>query len=243
MSKVNKFSFAITTAILVLFLSPTSFAAEASNGTANAASSDWLKTRFADDSPENIKLRSAPGDPVAGKDKSMLCQGCHGEKGLSVEGMVPHLAGQYGQYISKNLRNFQSGARTHQIMSAMAATISDDDLADIAAYFSSQPKMAGNGSGETSSTAQVGKNLFLKGDMTRMIIACTNCHGVGGKGRAPHINMFPVIGGQQADYLRQQLTTWRSAERTNSPNGIMNRIAKQLTNAEIDSLAEYLSSL
>jgi cytochrome c553 len=203
---------------------------------------DWLKNRFDDDTPENIRLRSAPGDPVAGRDKSMLCQGCHGEKGMSAETMIPNLAGQYGKYISKNLRNFQSGARTHQIMSAMAKTISDDDLADIAAYFASQPKMRGDGSGDTNPKAQIGKNLFLNGDMNRMVVACTNCHGVAGKGRAPGISMFPVIGGQQPGYLRGQLINWRSAERTNSANGIMNRIAQNLTDEEIDSLAEYISA-
>jgi cytochrome c553 len=203
---------------------------------------DWLKNRFDDDTPENIRLRSAPGDPVAGRDKSMLCQGCHGEKGMSAETMIPNLAGQYGKYIAKNLRNFQSGARTHQIMSAMAKTISDDDLADIAAYFASQPKMRGDGSGDTNPKAQIGKNLFLNGDMNRMVVACTNCHGVAGKGRAPGISMFPVIGGQQPGYLRGQLINWRSAERTNSANGIMNRIAQNLTDEEIDSLAEYISA-
>lgn len=195
---------------------------------------------FKDDSPENIKLRSAPGDPIKGQDKSLLCQGCHGEKGMSVEGMIPHLAGQYGVYISKNLRNFQSGARTHQIMSAMAATIDDADLADISAYFAAQPKMKGTGS---KSNSEIGRNIFLKGDMARMIVACVNCHGIDGKGKTASNPMFPVIGGQQADYLRGQLINWRKGERINSPGGIMNIIAQKLSDKEIDSLAEYLSGL
>lgn len=195
---------------------------------------------FDDDSPANIKLRSAPGDPTAGKEKSMLCQGCHGEKGMSAEGMVPNLAGQYGVYISKNLRNFQSGLRTHQIMSAMAATISDDDLADIAAYFASQPKMKGTGYKES---ATIGRNIFLHGDMSRMIVSCVNCHGIDGKGKTASNPVFPVLGGQQADYLRGQLINWRKGERVNSPGGIMNIIAQKLTDKEIDSLAEYLSGL
>jgi cytochrome c553 len=242
-----KCSIAFGLALVALLIAPATFAADAkAKAPAPAPESnintDWLKNRFADESPESIKLRSAPGDPVAGKDKSQLCQGCHGEKGMSAETMIPHLAGQYGRYISKNLRNFQTGVRTHQIMNAMAATIDDNDLADIAAYFSSMPKMSGDGSGDSNPKAQVGKKLFLNGDMSRMVIACTNCHGVGGKGRAPNISMFPVIGGQQAGYLRGQLINWRSAQRTNSANGIMNRIAQKLTDAEIDSLAEYISA-
>lgn len=206
-----------------------------------AAPTDPNKGRVVvDDTPENIKLRSAPGNSVAGKDKSMICQGCHGENGMSGETMIPHLAGQYGQYIAKNLRNFQSGLRVHQIMSAMAATIEDADLADIAAYFASQPKMKGNGPGPNS---DVGKNLFLNGDMSRMIVSCINCHGVNGKGKTPGNQTFPVIGGQQAGYLRGQLINWRKGERVNSPGGIMNIIAQKLTDAEIESLASYISGL
>lgn len=193
-----------------------------------------------DDTPENIKLRSGSGDPIAGKDKSVICQGCHGENGISGETMIPHLAGQYAQYIAKNLRNFQSGLRVHQIMSAMAATIDDSDLADIAAYFASQPKMRGNGPGPNS---DVGKNLFLNGDMSRMIVACINCHGVNGKGKTPSNSVFPVIGGLPAGYLRGQLINWRAGERVNSPGGIMNIIAQKLTDAEIESLASYTSGL
>lgn len=195
---------------------------------------------FDDDSPANIKLRSAPGDPIAGEPKSLLCQGCHGEKGMSAEGMVPHLAGQYGVYISKNLRNFQSGLRTHQIMSAMAATINDEDLADISAYFAAQPKMKGTG---YKAKETIGRNIFLNGDMSRMIVACVNCHGIDGKGKSPGNSMFPVIGGQTSDYLRGQLINWRKGERVNSPGGIMNIIAQKLTDKEIDSLSEYMSGL
>jgi len=239
--KILKSSIVVVLAFAIQTMTSTILAAEINAPDSNI-NTDWLKNRFADDSAENIKLRSAPGDFVAGEEKSQLCQGCHGEKGISDETMIPNLAGQYGKYISKELRNFQNGVRTHQIMSQMAKTIDDSDLADIAAYFSSMPKMSGDGSGDSNPKAQVGKNLFLNGDMNRMIVACTNCHGVAGKGRAPNIAMFPVIGGQQAGYLRGQLVNWRSAQRTNSANGIMNRIAQKLTDDEIDSLAEYISA-
>jgi cytochrome c553 len=189
-----------------------------------------------DDSAESIKLRSGPGDPVAGKEKSQLCQGCHGEEGISIEGLIPKLAGQYGKYISKELRNYQAGTRSHQIMNAMAATISDDDLADIAAYFASRTKMKGVGSNN-----ELGKNLFLHGDISRTMVACINCHGVNGKGLTPNTSMFPVIGGQQKDYIRRQLVNFRKGDRTNSPNGIMNRITQKLTDDELEALADYVS--
>lgn len=189
-----------------------------------------------DDSAESIKLRSGSGDPVAGKEKSQLCQGCHGEQGISLEGLIPKLAGQYAKYIAKELRNYQAGTRSHQIMNAMAATISDDDLADIAAYFASRPKMKGAGSDN-----EVGKKLFLHGDISRTVVACINCHGVNGKGLTPNTSMFPVIGGQQKDYIRRQLVNFRKEERTNSPNAIMNRITHNLTDDEIEGLADYVS--
>lgn len=193
---------------------------------------------FADDSPESIKLRSGTGKPVEGKDKSQLCQGCHGEEGISFEPVIPNLAGQYGVYISKQLRNYQAGTRVHKIMSAMAATISDEDLADISAYFASRNKMKGKGSGN-----KAGQSLFLNGDMSRMMVACVNCHGANGKGKTPTNAVFPVIGGQQRGYLRAQLINFRKGDRSNSPGGIMNIITQKLTDAEIEALAEYISEL
>jgi cytochrome c553 len=190
------------------------------------------------DNAEVIKLRSGKGDPVAGREKSQLCQGCHGEYGISTEPLIPKLAGQYGNYIAKEVRNYQAGTRSHQIMNAMAATIAnDEDLADIAAYFASQDKMKGDGSADNP----IGKELFLHGDTSKMRLACVNCHGVKGKGLEPKISMFPVIGGQHKDYIRRQLVNFRDGYRTNSPNGIMNRIADSLTDSEIASLAEYVS--
>lgn len=191
------------------------------------------------DNASAIKLRSGSGDPVAGREKSRLCQGCHGEYGISMEPLIPSLAGQYANYIEKEIRNFQSGIRSHQIMNAMAGTIENDqDLADIAAYFARQKKMSGGGSeGDPE-----GREIFLHGDLSKMRLACVNCHGVKGKGLEAKISMFPVIGGQQKGYIRLQLINFRDGYRTNSPNGIMNRIASSLTDSEIDSLADYISS-
>lgn len=193
-------------------------------------------TVMADDSPEAIKLRSGSGNPVAGKQKSELCQGCHGEVGISIEGMAPKLAGQYAKYIEKQVHDFQSGVRIHEIMSAVAQTVSDDDLADITAYFASQTKMKGDGHDN-----ELGKKLFLHGDMTRMMVACVNCHGVDGKGKSPDNPVFPVLGGQHKDYLRGQLINFRDGDRGNSPGGVMNIITQKLTDEELDALADYVS--
>lgn len=185
----------------------------------------------------SVNSRSGMGDPAAGREKSQLCQGCHGEYGNSTEPVIPKLAGQYASYIAKQIRNYQAGTRSHQIMNAMAATVSDEDLPDIAAYFASQEKMEGDGSAENP----LGKELFLHGDPSTMRLACVNCHGVRGKGLDAKISMFPVIGGQHKEYIRRQLINFRDGYRTNSPNNIMNRIAESLTDKEIESLAEYVA--
>lgn len=182
-------------------------------------------------------IRGNHGDPVAGKEKSQLCQGCHGEFGNSTNPEFPKLAGQFGNYISKQIRNYQSGRRTHQIMSAMAATISDDDLADIVDYFASQDRMKGNGSADNP----MGKKLFLNSNVSDLGLACINCHGERGQGLEPRISVFPVIGGQHKDYIRRQLINFRDGSRTNTPNAMMNRMAGSLTDAEIEALAEYIS--
>ncbi len=186
---------------------------------------------------EVIKLRSRISNPNAGKEKSQLCQGCHGEFGNSTDPQIPKLAGQFGNYISKQVRNYQSGKRTHQIMTAMAATVSDEDLADVADYFANQKKMEGGSSEDNP----IGKKLFFNNNISSLGLACVNCHGERGLGLDPQISVFPIIGGQHKDYIRQQLINFRNGSRTNSPNGMMNRMARTLTDAEIESLAEYVS--
>ncbi len=238
----DKFNLAIGLALMVFSTGATMAAAKpaAAQSQAAADAQDMLKGRvaFADNSPDVIKRRSGSGDAVAGKDKSQLCQGCHGEEGISVEPQIPKLAGQYAGYIEKQVHDFQTGLRSNPIMNGMAATVDDADLPDIAAYFASRNKMKGD-----NSTNALGKKLFLNGDMTRMMVACINCHGVNGKGKTPDNFVFPVIGGQQKEYLRGQLTNFRQGDRANSPGGVMNIITQKLTDSEIQALAEYISGL
>jgi cytochrome c553 len=243
----NKYNLATGLALIALFATPAMAAtakgeksAMPATVVASAGDQDMLKGRvgFEDNSPDIIKRRMGSGNPVAGKEKSQLCQGCHGEEGISVEPQIPKLAGQYAGYIEKQVHDFQNGYRSNPIMNGMAATVDEADLPDIAAYFASRNKMKGDGS-----TNAHGRNLFLNGDMTRMMVACVNCHGVNGKGKTPDNPVFPVIGGQQKEYLRNQLTNFRQGDRANSPGGVMNIITQKLTNAEIEELVDYISGL
>jgi len=183
------------------------------------------------------------GDAKAGKDKSALCQGCHGEVGISVAPNFPNLAGQYPQYIEKQIHDFQNEKRVDPTMSGMAATVTEpQDLKDIAAYFGSQKPMAGKHGGNKDLIAK-GQALYMDGLPETGVYGCKNCHGDDGHGRAPDVFMFPVIGGQNKDYLLKQLKDLRSGERHNDPAGMMGGIASKLKDAEIDALVEFISEM
>jgi cytochrome c553 len=201
----------------------------------------FAETSFAD--PEDVAIRFGSGNLVLGKNKakSELCQECHSDADSpgSADISVPHLTGQYGGYLLKQLRNFKSGERKHPVMSRMVENLTDEDLRNISTYFASQPALPGKG-GNTNTLAQ---NLFMRGDMKRNILSCKSCHGVDGKGSHSANDIYPVIAGQSRFYLREQLLNWRSAARTNSPGQVMNVITKSLTDAEIEALAEYISGM
>lgn len=225
-------------ACLVLVLLVSSTAALAENG--NPASPRPSSPESADkQSVDEIKLRIGPGDPVAGKDKAAMCFSCHGEDGNSTDPQFPKLAGQYGSYITKQVRNYLASTRSHMVMSGMAAAVSDQDLDDIAAYFASQPMMKG----AHPSGNKMGKKLFENDDLSRMMVRCNSCHGATGKGLDPGNPVYPVIGGQHKDYLLKQLIDFRKGVRNNSPGGVMNITVHRLSDAELEALADYISGL
>ncbi|WP_374088468.1 cytochrome c [Methylomicrobium lacus] len=191
---------------------------------------------------EGLSSRIGSGNPAAGKDKSDAgrCQECHGVDGNSGDPRIPNHAGQHAGYLAKQLFDFQTGTRQHEVMSVMAEDLDAADIADIAAYFAAQKPMRGrDGSGKAAA-----RPLFEHGDASRKIPACAECHGSNGEGRADHNgSVVPVLGGQRKVYLRAQLVSWKLGERNNSPDGVMNEVAKRLSDDEIDALADYLSGL
>lgn len=185
------------------------------------------------------------GDAAAGKARldEARCPECHGDDGNADNGdgvgnigKFPKLAGQRADCIVKQFRNFRSGERQNETMTAMAASIGDDQLLDIAAYFSSLPHMGGDGA-----KAAAGRRLFAEGSAERGIPPCAGCHGPAGK--SIQDGSAPVIGGQHKRYLKKQLVEWRVGERANSPGGVMNGVARRLTDEEIEALADYVSGL
>lgn len=195
---------------------------------------------FAGDSPADIKQRIGTGDPVAGKEKSAACQGCHGETGMGTAPNFPNLSGQYANYIARQVRDFQNTLRNDPMMSSMAAAVTErQDLFDIAAYFASQKQMK---SSEKASN-EAGKKLYIEGNISSLIYGCINCHGKEGKGMSPSNSFFPVIGGQSKEYLLKQMRDFKNGDRKNDPSGMMANIARGLTEAEIEAVSEYLSGL
>lgn len=198
---------------------------------------------YAGDSPDEVKQRIGSGDPVAGKAKSVKCQECHGKDGNSTAPNTPKLAGQYASYIERQIRDYQSstppGVHNDPKKSGIASGVTaHQDLLDIAAYFASQKQMKGSGSSN-----KIGKKLFTEGNSAKDVYGCINCHGENGKGNAPDNSTFPVIGGQHKNYLIQQITAFNKGKRTNDPSGMMCDVAKHLTTAEIEAVADYISGL
>ena len=176
------------------------------------------------------------GDVKSGQEKSAMCVACHGTDGNSLVAMYPKLAGQSANYLAKQLADFKSGARVDPVMVGMVAGLSAKDMDDLAAYYAVQTSTPG-----TSETSEIGKKLYFGGDAAKGITACVACHGVNGKGMAQA--GFPAIAGQNADYLKKQITTFRDGSRANDTNSMMGNIAIKLSDSDIEELVKYMSSL
>lgn len=202
---------------------------------------------------ESVKPSNASGDSARGKFKAddNRCIECHGLDGnglgqaTGAAGKFAKLAGQYPDYLIKQLNDFRSGARKHDLMSIIAKDLDNADVLDIATYYAQLPKMQATEPSADKDKAiySQGKLLFSTGDAARGILACASCHGLGGEGIDTLKPRAPVIGGQDFVYLEKQLQDWRSVERRNSEGGVMNALAKGLQDTDIQALATYISSL
>lgn len=177
------------------------------------------------------------GDPVTGKQLAYGCIGCHGEEGLGVSPAYPHIAGQDAFYLYKQLQDFRDGTRDNPQMTGIAATLSEQDMADIAAYYAAmQGPVPVRGSSHSSVV-----DLVRRGQGSRMIQACSGCHGPGGKGNSGYYGM-PVLAGQKAVYLSIALRQYRAGDRANDVYSVMRAIAENLTDNEITALGKYYAT-
>ena len=180
----------------------------------------------------------AAGDATAGKTKSAMCAACHGADGNSPAPNFPKLAGQHPDSITKQLMAFKGGERTDATMNAMAAALSEQDMADIAAFYATQTGTAGKAAADK---VELGETLYRAGNMASGVAACAACHGPTGSGN-PMAN-FPSLNGQHADYTVAQLKNFRSGARANDAGSMMRGVAGKMTDAEIEAVAQYIQGL
>lgn len=178
------------------------------------------------------------GNAEAGKTKSATCAACHGADGNSTNPEWPKLAGQHPSYIIKQLTNFKEDTRVNASMTPMAKPLSEQDMADLAAYFSSQTKKPGEAD---QSKVALGEQIYKGGNNATGVAACAACHGPTGAGN-PAAN-FPAINGQHATYTKNQLLAFRKGQRANDAGKMMQNIAAGMTDAEIEAVAEYIAGL
>lgn len=191
-------------------------------------------------------VSQAAGDAAAGQAKSAMCAACHGADGNSPVAMYPKLAGQGEKYLAKQLRDFRGGVRANPIMMGMAAGLSDQDIADLAAFYAAQKNTA-----QAADPAQVkaGEKIWRGGNPATGVAACTGCHGPSGRGNAGAA--YPALRFQHADYVEAQLKAFRAAargdigvdHRANDAEGIMRGVARGLSDSEIKAVAQYVSGL
>ena len=186
----------------------------------------------------SVQLALAQGDASAGRSKAAICATCHGAEGNSELPMNPKLAGQNATYIAKQLMDYKSGVRSNQTMSAMVLNLSEQDMQDISAWYSSQQVTL---QGADPKFVELGESLYRAGNKELAVAACSACHSPTGRGNAPA--GFPSLGGQHAEYTLQQLKDFRAGVRQNDESSMMRIVVERLTDRELEALASYVSGL
>lgn len=185
------------------------------------------------------------GDAAAGKTKAAACGACHGADGNSPAPTFPKLAGQGERYLVKQIHDIKSGARPVPAMAGQTDSLSEQDIADIAAYYA----------GQKGSVNQAKKDLVARGEAIyrggvreKGVPACAACHSPTGAGNAPA--GFPKLGGQHADYVTTQLKAYRAAadgdaagRANDGDTKPMRGVAARMSDAEIAAVASYISGL
>ncbi|MCK9531181.1 MAG: cytochrome c4 [Gammaproteobacteria bacterium] len=175
----------------------------------------------------------------AGQAKSAVCAGCHGPDGNSMMPMFPKIAELDAGYISRQLQAFREGQRQDPVMAPMAAALSDEDIRDIAAFFSAQKRTLDIPAAPPEVVAR-GEVLFRGGEGVS-VPACAGCHGARGDGM-PQAG-YPYLRGQHADYVAKQLRDFKSGARNTDAAKMMRTTAAQMTEEEINAVAQYICGL
>lgn len=189
----------------------------------------------------SMQVVASVGDPEAGAQKTETCVACHSTDGNSTVGMWPKIAGQYESYLVKQLFEYRKGPegdRYEPSMFGMVQGLSDQDIYDLAAYFSQQKMTDGMTQGQY---LERGQKLWRGGDLAKGITACAACHQSQGLGN--ELAKYPRLRGQNAEYTADQLKKYRSGERKSDMNGIMRMIAAKMSDEDIDAVSSYAAGL
>jgi cytochrome c553 len=188
--------------------------------------------------------QTAKGDPSKAQQiVNQVCASCHGTDGNSTSPTNPILAGQHPEYTLKQLTNFKAqngkpAERVNPVMGGMVASLSAEDMSNLAAYFAGQqrkPRAA-----RDPDLVTLGQSIYRGGIVTKNVAACASCHSPTGAGIPAQ---FPRLAGQYAEYTAAQLRAFRAGERANDPNSMMRTVAARLSDREISAVAEYIAGL
>ena len=182
---------------------------------------------------------AAKGQAIA----SQTCAACHAADGNSQIAANPKLAGQFYDYLHKQLTNFKpqggkKAERENAVMAGMAAPLSPADMKDVAAYYASQKLKPA--AAKDKDLAALGQKIYRGGNLASGVAACAGCHGPTGAGMP---TQFPRIAGQFSEYVEAQLKAFRSGARANDPNGMMRSVAARMSDKEIQAVSEYVAGL
>jgi cytochrome c553 len=181
----------------------------------------------------------ARGQRIAGQ----VCAACHAADGNSVAAANPKIAGQFPEYLQKQLGDFKAQpgkkpVRESAIMTPMAANLSDDDIQSLAAYYSGQKLRPA--SAADKDLAALGQKIWRGGIAASSVPACAGCHGPAGAGIPAQ---YPRLAGQFAEYVAAQLKGFKDGARSNDANGVMRGVAARMTEREIAAVAQYAAGL
>jgi cytochrome c553 len=166
------------------------------------------------------------------------CAECHGEDGAG-SGLIPRLAGMPAGYLAKQLHDYRAGLRRNATMELVASQLSEDEILELASYFAGQdtpsntgPRLGGN--------LERGRTLAYEGDWSVDVPACFTCHGSLAWGVGA---VFPPLAAQHPVYTVRQLGAWIDGSRANSPVQLMHAVARGLSRADRQAVADFLATL
>ncbi|MFP4138617.1 MAG: c-type cytochrome [Halomonas sp.] len=183
------------------------------------------------------------GDAERGEAAAGTCVACHQADGSGKNvpdgESWPRLAGLDAEYLAKQLHDFKAGRRENATMLPFANMLDDQQIADVAAYYSQLPATQGEGGDVDAALLERGERLATRGDWDDYIVSCKSCHGPGNQGVG---GTFPGIAGQHAGYIESQLRAWQTEERGNDPQHLMGAVAQRMSDEDITAVAAWLAS-